>query len=88
MVERKISIINPTGLAVRPAGVLTREAMNFKSSVTFKKGTLSGNAKSVLSVLGAQIRMGDEITLICDGPDEEEAMEAVSAAIESGLGEK
>ncbi len=88
MVEKKITVLNPTGLAVRPAGVLTREAMNFKSSVTFKKGTLSGNAKSVLSVLGAQIRYGDEITLVCDGPDEEEALAAVSAAIEAGLGEK
>ena len=88
MVEKKITVLNPTGLAVRPAGVLTREAMNFKSSGTFKKGTLSGNAKSVLSVLGAQIRYGDEITLVCDGPDEEEALAAVSAAIEAGLGEK
>lgn len=88
MVEKKLTIQNPTGLAVRPAGVLTREAMNFKSSVTFKKGTLSGNAKSVLSVLGAQIRFGDEITLVCDGPDEEEALAAVAAVIEAGLGEK
>jgi len=87
MVEKKLTIKNPTGLAVRPAGVLCKEAMNFKSSVTFAKGGTTGNAKSVLSVLGAQIRFGDEIVLTCDGPDENEALEAVAAAIEAGLGE-
>ena len=49
--------------------------------------TLNANAKSVLSVLGACIKSGDEIVLICDGEDEEEAMKAMVEAIESGLGE-
>jgi phosphocarrier protein len=31
----------------------------------------------MLSVLGAQIRAGEEITFICDGPDEKEALEAI-----------
>ena len=35
----------------------------------------------------AGIKCGTEINLICDGEDEEAAMEALSAAIESGLGE-
>ena len=30
---------------------------------------------------------GTEINLICDGPDEEEALKTLSEAIESGLGE-
>lgn len=88
MIEKTTKILNPTGLAVRPAGVLCKEAMNYKSSVTFKKGNASGNAKSVLSVLGAQVRYGDEITITCDGPDEEEALQAVIQIIEAGLGEK
>jgi phosphocarrier protein len=45
------------------------------------------NAKSVLSVLGACIKSGDEIELICDGEDEDAALAAMVAAIESGLGE-
>lgn len=43
--------------------------------------------KSVLSVLGACIKSGDEIELVCDGEDEEEALAALVQAIESGLGE-
>jgi phosphocarrier protein len=38
-------------------------------------------------VLGACIKSGNEITLICDGEDEEEALKALVAYIESGLGE-
>ena len=45
------------------------------------------NAKSVLSVLGACIKKGDEIELTCEGEDEEEAMRAMVEAIEGGLGE-
>ena len=47
----------------------------------------TANAKSVLSVLGACIKCGDEIELICDGADEQEAMKALTDAISGGLGE-
>ena len=47
----------------------------------------TANAKSVLSVLGACVKCGDEIELVCEGADEEEAMKAMVDAISSGLGE-
>ena len=85
MVSQLVKIINPTGLRMRPAGNLCREAMKFKSKVTFDyKGNVS-NAKSVLSVLGASIKFGDKITLICDGEDEGAALEYLVAYIASGL---
>lgn len=43
--------------------------------------------KSVLSVLGACIKSGDEIELVCEGEDEQEALAALVHAIENGLGE-
>ena len=52
---------------------------------TFSGGT--ANAKSVLSVLGACVKCGDEIELVCEGADEKEALEALVKAIEGGLGE-
>lgn len=47
----------------------------------------TANAKSVLSVLGACVKSGDEITLICDGEDEQEAIDSLADLIKSGLGE-
>ncbi len=87
MVTKKIVISNPTGLHLRPAGNLCKVAMNYKSHITFNYGENSANAKSVLSVLGACIKCGDELEFICDGPDEEEALKAIVSAIETGLGE-
>ena len=87
MVKQKIKITNPTGLHLRPAGNLCKEAMRYKSKVTFNYGGNIANAKSVLSVLGACIKTGDVITLICEGDDEEEALKNLAAYIENGLGE-
>ncbi len=87
MVSKSLIIKNPTGLHLRPAGNLCREAMKYKCSITFEYSGNTANAKSVLSVLGACIKSGTEITLICDGEDEEKALSALVEYIESGLGE-
>ena len=87
MLSQKVVIKNPTGLHLRPAGILCKEAMQFKSKVSFRYRDSVANAKSVLSVLGACIKAGDEIELICEGEDEELALHTVIAAIENGLGE-
>ena len=87
MVSKKVKIINPTGLHLRPAGIFCNTAVRFDSKVTFQHGNTNANAKSVLSVLGACIKLGDEIELICEGHDEEEALAAMVSAVESGLGE-
>ena len=87
MVSRKVIIHNPTGLHLRPAGVLCKEAMKYKSRITFHFRDHTANAKSVLSVLGACVKSGNEIELMCDGEDEETALAALVAIIESGLGE-
>ena len=87
MVSAKVVIKNPTGLHLRPAGILCKEAMNFKSSVNFRFKNTTANAKSVLSVLGACVKSGDEIEFVCEGVDEKEALTAMVQAVEDGLGE-
>lgn len=88
MVSQKVTIKNPTGLHLRPAGFLCKEAMKYKSTTTFTFRETTANAKSVLSVLGACVKSGDEIELICQGEDEEEALKGLVQAVESGLGEQ
>ena len=87
MVSQSVVVKNPTGLHLRPAGNLCKEAIQFKSLITFSFGDTTANAKSVLSVLGACVKCGDEITLCCEGEDEQEALKHLVEAIESGLGE-
>ena len=79
MICKKVTIKNPTGLHLRPAGILCNEAMKYQSLITFDYDGGTANAKSVLSVLGACVKCGDT--------DEEEALESLIKAIDSGLGE-
>ena len=46
MVSQKVVIKNPTGLHLRPAGILCKEAMQFKSLITFTFRENTANAKS------------------------------------------
>lgn len=87
MVSQKVTVKNPTGLHLRPAGNLCKEAMQFKSVITFSFREITANAKSVLSVLSACVQCGDEVEFTCEGEDEKEALRAIVSAIESGLGE-
>lgn len=87
MISKTVVIKNPTGLHLRPAGILCNEAVKYKSKVYFKYGDNEANAKSVLSVLGACIRSGTELEFTFEGEDEEDAMKGVIGVIEKGLGE-
>ena len=70
MVNQKVVIKNPTGLHLRPAGILCKEAMQFKSLITFTFRGNTANAKSVLSVLGACVRCGDCLLYTSDAADD------------------
>lgn len=87
MVKAKVLIKNPSGLHLRPAGILCKEAIKYKSSINFYCHHTTANAKSVLSVLGACIKCGDELEFVCEGEDEEEALAAMVKIVNDGLGE-
>lgn len=87
MVSQKVVVKNPTGLHLRPAGILCKEAMQFNSLINFKFRGSTANAKSVLSVLGACVKSGDEIEILCEGSDENKALSHIVKVIEDGLGE-
>ena len=77
MVSGKVRIKNPTGLHLRPAGLFCKTAMQFETA----------NAKSVLSVLGACVKSGDEIEIVCEGADEKQALEVMTQLVIDGRGE-
>lgn len=85
MVSKKVILKNPTGLHLRPAGFLCKEAAKYKSTIYFTHRNATVNAKSVLSILGACVKCGDEIEVICNGSDEKEALQAIIRSIQSGL---
>lgn len=87
MLSKKFKITHPDGLHLRPATVLCSHSIEFKSNITLKTSNKSVNAKSVLGLLSALIRYGDDVELICDGPDEDQAMELLGRLFEMGFDE-
>ncbi len=87
MVSQKITVSNPQGLHMRPAGVFAKGVAKFQCDITIHFNGKDINAKSLLNIIGACIKSGSEIELECDGADEEEALKTAVELIESGLGE-
>lgn len=78
MVEKKITVTIKPGLQARQAALFVQEANRYKSDVFLKKDERQVNAKSIMGVMSLAIGVGTEITLIADGHDEDNAIEALS----------
>ena len=87
MVIKEVVISNQVGLHARPATFFIQKANEFKSSIWIEKDERRVNAKSLLGVLSLGIVKGTTITLIADGSDEKEAVEALKELIDNGFGE-
>ncbi len=88
MVSQRVTIQNNAGLHLKPAATFCTEALKFKSTITFSFQNTTANAKSVLSILGACVKCGDEIEIVANGDDEKEALKALVTLIAQGLGEE
>lgn len=87
MVSKEVTVVNPSGLHLKPAGYLSQTALRFKSDITLECKDRKIIAKSVLNVMAAGVKNGTKVKVVCDGLDEDEALRAVCEAIKSGLGE-
>ena len=87
MVSKKVTLVNAQGFHMRPASVFATAMGKYASSVTIKFNGNDYNAKSLLNIIAACIKCGSEIELVCDGPDENEALADAVERIERGLGE-
>ena len=77
MVSKKITIKNAEGLHARPATEIAKSATKYTSSIQIDVNGKKYNAKSVLNIMSAGIKNSTEITVICDGVDEEKALEGL-----------
>lgn len=83
MYTKTAVVNNQVGLHARPATFFIQKANEFKSSIWVEVEERRVNAKSLLGVLSLGIVKGTEITLTANGPDEEEAVEALAALLAS-----
>ncbi len=87
MYVKDVLVQNQVGLHARPATFFIQKANEYKSSIWVEKEERRVNAKSLLGVLSLGIIGGTAIRIIADGPDEEEAVDALVKLVQSGFAE-
>ena len=87
MISREVTITNSIGLHARPATFFIQKANGYKSSIWLERGDRKVNAKSLLGVLSMGIAQGMTVSLLADGIDEVEALDALQRLVEGGFQE-
>ena len=87
MVSKEVVVNNQVGLHARPATFFIQKANEFKCGIWVEKDERRVNAKSLLGVLSLGIVKGTKITIVADGNEEDEAVEALSDLISSNFSE-
>ncbi|MDA7025575.1 HPr family phosphocarrier protein [Bacillus sp. CLL-7-23] len=81
MVQQKVEIRLKTGLQARPAALFVQEANRFQSDIFLENGDKKVNAKSIMGLMSLAVSSGSEVTLIADGTDEQDAIDALTAYV-------
>lgn len=87
MIEKEVTVKNRAGLHTRPAATLVKLAAKFKSEVYFVRDGFPINGKSIIGVMTLAAEQGSKLIVKVDGPDEEDAVNAIIELFESGFGE-
>ena len=88
MLQRELEIVNRLGLHARASAKLTQVAGQFRSDVWVSRNGRRVNAKSIMGVMMLAAAQGSTIVLETSGPDEAEAMQAVSQLIAARFDEE
>src|ERR1700729_262460 len=87
MQQREIEIINKLGLHARASAKLTQLAAKYQCDVSLARNGRKINAKSIMGVMMLAAGKGSRVMLETDGPDETEALDAITALIGDYFGE-
>lgn len=87
MVEREVQVVNRNGIHARPAAEIVKLAARFKSHITITRDDLEVNGKSIMGVLMLAAECGSTVLIRADGPDDGEALDALSVLFSAKFGE-
>lgn len=77
MVRAELTIESAQGIHLASANYIANVADKYDSMIHFKTEYMDINAKSIINIVSAALRLGDKILCVCDGPDEKEALAAM-----------
>jgi phosphocarrier protein HPr len=88
VIEREATIMNRDGLHARPAAQLVRLAATFDAEIELAKDGVGVNGKSIMGVMMLAAECGSSIMIRADGPEAEQAVEALAELVARGFGEE
>ncbi len=87
MIEQEVKIVNIYGLHARPAMQLVELANRYVSNIEVSNGSLTVDAKSIMSVMRLAATQGTVLRIIADGNDAEQAVTELVELVRDGFGE-
>ncbi len=87
MVSKVTKITNEMGFHMRPANVFVTAMTKYTSNINLIVDNKTINGKSIMNIMAACIKCGTELTVECDGADEQAMLDEAVSLIESGFGE-
>lgn len=87
MVSKTVKITNEMGFHMRPANVFVTAMTKYSSDINIIFNEKKINGKSIMNIMAACIKCGSEITVECDGADEQAMLDEAVKLIEDGFGE-
>ena len=86
--SKTVTIVNKLGLHARAATQLVQVANTFDATVTLLKGDKEADANSVLGLMRLESHQGEQVEIISDGEDAEEALHAIASLIDGKFNEE
>ena len=77
MIQKDIKIKLSGGLEARPIAALVQVASQYDSTVYLQIDNKKVNAKSIMGMMSLGLNTGEEVTVLVDGADEQEALENI-----------
>ena len=86
-VRRQVEIRNQYGIHARPAALFVKTASRFNADVHVEKDANRVSGKSIMGLMTLQASRGTVLTIVAEGDDAEEALDALVELVESKFGE-
>jgi len=88
MLKKKLTIQNRLGIHARPAALFAKTASRYPCEIRVGKDGLDVNGKSIMGIMMLAAAQGNEIEIVAEGPQEEEAIRALDRIVCDRFGEE
>jgi phosphocarrier protein HPr len=85
--QKVVTVLNPLGLHLRPANMLSKAAAQFECLIEIEKDGQTIDCKSIISILTLGAQQGTQLHLRANGQDAQRAVDVLSHLFENGFDE-